>query len=75
MLHRGFAMDAASRGEHHRQNVGGHQSQTQAKQRGFGVASRIDFRMKVGLSMLEGRLQGPAIPVELRHLFGRYLTW
>src|SRR4051812_11118595 len=25
--------------------------------------------------MLEGGLQGPAIPVELRHPFGRYLAW
>src|SRR5262250_991068 len=31
--------------------------------------------MKVRRSMLEGGLQGPAIPIELRHPFGRYLAW
>ena len=34
----------------------------------------MDCRRKVGLSMLEGGLQGPAMPGELHHLWGRYLT-
>jgi len=72
-IHGLLAMNAAQCRQHHCQDLGGHQGQTQAEQRSLRLAQRSDFRMAIGLQVLKSRLQCPAFAVEGGHPFGRYL--